>query len=371
MEQNWYYKPAGLETRWATCENPRGEKGQGALSGMGRKGCPCMHMAPGETRVLAHVQGRSGMVRRIWMAIQDYDKAYCLKGLKLEIFWDVCEKPAVSVPVGDFFLHVPNRVIPVDCAAFTSAEGRSFICYIPMPFKDGMKMTLTNASGREVNNLFYEVDYTLGDPFIAGTLYFHAFYHRSVTRRMEDYEILPRIGGSGRYLGTAMTIQAYPLMPGWWGEGEVKVYLDGDDDHPTLCGTGSEDYIGASWEMGEFTGWYQGCLSRSGGSASFYRFHVPDPLYFSRDIRMTIQQLGLMWPYMREQFKACGTTIVYRAGGKELFDLDNGEPGLYEREGDDLASIAYFYLDAPCTALPPADMAQCRRGYEEKEEETP
>ena len=107
---------------------------------------------------------------------------------------------------------------------------------------------------------------------------------------------------------------------------------------------------------------------------TFYRFHVPDPLYFSHDIRMTIQQLGLMWPYMRQQFKECGTTVVYRAGGKELFDLDNGEPGLYEREGDDLASVAYFYVDVPCTGLPSADMAVCMKGYEEAEgnrEDTP
>lgn len=97
----------------------------------GRKGCPCTGLGAGGSFVMAETEGRSGVLRRIWMAVQDYDKTHCLKGLKLEIFWDGCEKPAVSVPLGDFFLHVPGRIIPVDCAAFTTTEGRSFVWHYP------------------------------------------------------------------------------------------------------------------------------------------------------------------------------------------------------------------------------------------------
>lgn len=220
----WYQKPEGLETRWATCENRGGVKGAAGMSGMGRKGCPCTALNDGDAFVLADVQGRSGVLRRIWMAVQDYDKAYCLKGLKLEIFWDGCEKPAVSVPLGDFFLHVPGHVIPVDCAAFTTTEGRSFLCYIPMPFKSGMRAVLTNESGRYIPNVFYELDYTLGDPFTPDTLYFHAFYNRvHATKMLEDYPILPRVTGSGRYLGSAITVRSNSDLPGWWEIGRAHV----------------------------------------------------------------------------------------------------------------------------------------------------
>ncbi len=363
----WYEGRPGVETRWATCENPGGEKGRAAMSGQGRKGCPCTALGPGEAVVLARVTGRGGILRRIWMGIGDYDKAYRLKGLRLEMFWDECEKPAVSVPLGDFFLHVPGRISPIDCAAFTSTEGRSFVCFIPMPFRTGMRVMLTNDTDRFMDNLFYEVDYTLGDPWGENTLYFHAFYNRVHSAGMlEDYEFLPLIEGRGRYLGTAMTVRSNPALPGWWGEGEVKGYLDGDDAWPTLCGTGSEDYIGTSWEMGEFAGRYQGCLRCEAGLSSFYRFHIPDPLYFSSSCRMTIQQLGYMLPELREEFKRRGVQ-VHKAGGKELFDLDADPPGLYERTGDDYGSIAYFYLDAPTTALPPMESASLRmEGYEEE-----
>ena len=107
MIDAWYQKPAGVETRWATCENPRGEKGRAAMRGQGRKGCPCTGLGAGCSFVMAETEGRSGVLRRIWMAVQDYDKPHCLKGLKFEIFWDGCEKPAVSVPLGTFFSMSP------------------------------------------------------------------------------------------------------------------------------------------------------------------------------------------------------------------------------------------------------------------------
>lgn len=365
MIDAWYQKPAGVETRWATCENPRGEKGRAAMRGQGRKGCPCTGLGAGCSFVMAETEGRSGVLRRIWMAVQDYDKPHCLKGLKFEFFWDGCEKPAVSVPLGDFFLHVPGRLIPVDCAAFTTTEGRSFVCTIPMPFQSGMRVVITNESAHDIANVFYEVDYTLGDPFTEGTLYFHAFYNREhTTKLLEDYTILPLVRGNGRYLGTAMTVRANPDLPGWWGEGEVKAYIDGDDTYPTLCGTGSEDYIGTSWAMGEFSGWYQGCLHCREGMASFYRFHIPDPLYFEKDIRLTIQQLGFMTPELRQTFGERGIQ-VYKPGGGAFFDLEN-DIGLYERVGDDFSSIAYFYLSAPCSELPAMESAARRmEGYVE------
>ena len=182
--------------------------------------------------MLAQAEG-AGIVRRIWITIEKREKPQTLKGYRLECFWDGCEKPAVSVPLGDFFCFNSAKLSAFENEFFSAPEGRSFNCVIPMPFQKGMKITISNDTPSiEEIQFFYQVDYTLGDD-VSDALYFHAFYNReknTVCRR--DYVVLPKVEGRGRYLGASFGVIANPLMGNsWWGEGEVKCYLDGDGEY--------------------------------------------------------------------------------------------------------------------------------------------
>lgn len=357
--QSLYTLPEGVETRWASPENPRGDKAKGAQTNGGRKGRAALPVKAGEQITLAEVHGSSGTVRRIWATLSDRSPAM-LRGLKIEMFWDGAAKPAVSAPFGDFFGLGLGQMAAFQSALFASPEGRSFNCYIPMPFRKAMKILLTNESGRDLPLLFYEVDYTLGDKHDAGVLYFHVHYRsESPTKLQQDFEILPRVSGKGRYLGATISVQANRklYMDRWWGEGEVKVFLDGDRVWPTLAGTGTEDYAGTSWGLGQYANLYQGApfADREKMRYSFYRFHVPDPIYFRTDIRVTIQQIGLV--EAEDPLYKTGVPI-YKAG-TGLVERENGSFGLFERQ-DDWSSVAYFYLDKPDNDLPPIDPAEQR-----------
>ena len=164
-----------------------------------------------------------------------------------------------------------------------------------MPFRKGAKIVITNESSERLRLLFYDVDFLLDVEQPNDMLYFHAHWHReNPTKLGEDFEILPRVAGSGRYLGTNISIITRKENVGWWGEGEVKMYIDGDRNLPTIVGTGTEDYIGTAYGTGTYSTLYQGCLiaDDARGHYSFYRYHVPDPIYFDKDIRVTIQQMG-------------------------------------------------------------------------------
>lgn len=348
-----YRMPAGVRTVWANAENPTGEKGGAAKTWGGRKGSPCLrNLKPGETRVLAQAEG-SGVVRHIWITTVQLEKPQLLKGYRLECFWDGCEKPAVSVPLGDFFCFNSAKPSAYENEYFSSPEGRSFNCVIPMPFRNGMKITITNETPSiEVEMFFYQVDYTLGDD-VSDALYFHAFYNReqnTVARR--DYVILPKLEGRGRYMGASFGVIANPLMGNsWWGEGEVKCYIDGDDESPSLAGTGTEDYIGTGWGQGRYANRYQGCLYANEAEKrfSFYRLHVFDPVYFEQDIRITIQQIGNAPHDDVVRMLDNGLDIRDTGGNKPGYD----SPGaVIERFDDDWCSVAYFYLDAPSSSLP-------------------
>ncbi len=353
-----YVVPEGVETRWASAENPKGEKGQAAQANAGRKGRPCLPLAAGEQVVLAEAQGASGVVRRIWVTISNRSPRM-LRGLKLDFYWDGAETPAVSAPLGDFFGTGLGRMARFESALFSSPEGRSFNCCVPMPFRTGMKLVVTNESGADLRAFFYDVDYTLGDALPDDALYFHAHWRReNPTAMQRDFEILPRVQGRGRFLGSNVGVIADRELyyRSWWGEGEVKVYLDGDADLPTLSGTGTEDYIGTGWGQGRYATLYQGCHVADHGNMQFcfYRHHVPDPVYFGRDCRVTIQQMGYWGTEHKARWHFEGRT-VYRAGaGPEVMDCSPGsEPGggLFERQ-DDWSSCAYFYLDRPENGLP-------------------
>jgi hypothetical protein len=352
--------PEGVETRWASPENPLAQKGAAAQARGGRKGSPNFRLPAGAQYVLAQEPaGRSGTVRRIWMTVSDRSPQM-LRGLRLDCFWDGADTPAVSAPLGDFFGTGLGRLAPFESALFSNPEGRSFNCYLPMPFRNGMRMALTNETDTDLPMCFYEVNYTLGDRHGDDVLYLHAHFRReNPTILQQDYAFLPTVEGRGRFLGVNAGVIANQELYGplWWGEGECKVYLDGDGPYPTLCGTGTEDYIGTAWGQGRYDHRYQGChvADRDNLQYCFYRYHVPDPIYFRQRVRVAMQQIGHTSAKNKHLLHERGRTIYGAGPGLVPLDLspDGGfSGGLFERQ-DDWSSCAYFYLDKPASALPP------------------
>jgi hypothetical protein len=224
-----------------------------------------------------------------------------------------------------------------------------------MPFRSGMRVVLVNESARDLEQLFYDVDYTIGDRHGADVLYFHAVFRRErQTTLQRDFEILPRVAGRGRYLGATIGVIADRKRYGtaWWGEGEVKIYLDGDGSRPTLNGTGTEDYIGTAYGQGPYAQLYQGCphADRDGMRYGFYRFHVPDPVYFRSEARVTIQQIGYFGVGDMGPLQVTGEKYVLAGPGQMPLDLSRPNQ-LFERQ-DDWSAVAYFYLDRPENGLP-------------------
>ncbi len=373
--QELYRRQPASQTRWATFENPRAAKGQAGLENKGAKGRPFQPLAAGETKTLLDVKG-SGSVRRIWITISDRDPA-TLRALKLEMYWDGAKTPAVSVPFGDFFGAIHGRAVKLENEFFVNPEGRSFNCYIPMPFRTGARITLTNESGHLVKHLFYDVDIlatTKPDP---EALYFHAIWRREQPTQLgRDFEILPQVKGEGRFLGTHVGVIAAPDLTGWWGEGEIKMFLDGDITQPTIAGTGTEDYIGTGWGQGLYQTRFMGSTvgDKETRQYAFYRYHVPDPVYFHTGLRVTLQQMG-------GDSKANVVKLLERGAairpvsidvGGELVPLMDKPDGyilaadpapadswvnMYQRQ--DVSAVALFYLNAAENGLPPlAPVAQ-------------
>lgn len=361
------YKEAE-QTRWASPENRTAAKGAGGRENKGAKGHAWDRMQPGEAYVLADVKG-GGTIDRIWIIIDDRSPE-SLRGLKLEAYWDGAATPAVSVPFGDFFLHGAGEMVPMETALFASPEGRSFVSYVPMPFRRAARIVLTNENAKPVN-IFYDVNYRAVPSQPADALYFHANWRRDrATKPGEDFRILPRISGRGRFLGTSITVLTNPAYEkSWWGEGEVKVRLDGDRGDPTLVGTGTEDYIGTAWGQGAYINRYQGAPIASwdnGGRWTFYRFHVPDPLWFHREIEVSIQQIGGAPKTDVLRFQKAGAPLIpvsvdvgnrqggfesLRTSGTALKDVKlDGWTNYYR--SDDVSAVVYFYLDRPEGVLP-------------------
>jgi hypothetical protein len=359
--QALYEIPDGVETRWASPENPTGEKGKGGQANAGRKGSPTIAIKAGQSAVLAEAHGTSGVVRRIWMTIPERSPQM-LRGLRLDMYWDGAKKPAVSAPLGDFFGVGLGRMATFESALFSNPEGRSFNSVVPMPFKTDMRIVMTNESGKDLPELFYDIDFTIGDKQPANMLYFHAHWRReNPTTIQRDYEILPKVEGRGRYLGTnvGVIVDQNTYFNTWWGEGEIKIYFDGDQRFPTIAGTGTEDYIGTAWGQGQFANLYQGSpvADERAMRWCFYRYHVVDPIYFRRDIRVTMQQIGYLADWSRGGLVRTGRRI-YRAG-PGMVEKDLREDGKFERS-DDWSSCAYFYLDRTENNLPALEEAAKR-----------
>jgi hypothetical protein len=332
---------SSARTRSICPENPGGGKGMGAMAtegtgkdcardlGPGWKISPSMAIGAGETLALADIEG-PGAIQHIWMTPTGKWRD-CI----LRIYWDGSEHPSVECPVGDFFASGWNEYAQISSLAVCVNPGSAFNCYWEMTFRRRCRMTLTNAAAEDMI-IYYQIDYVLTEvPDDAA--YFHAQFRRANPLPYgEVYSILDGVAGRGQYVGTVLSWGVH--NDGWWGEGEIKFYMDGDRDYPTICGTGTEDYFCGSYnfedprtrQYKEFSTPYSGLsqvlrpdgLYKSQTRFGLYRWHIADPIRFERDLRVTIQALG--W-----------------RSGRRYLPLQ-----------DDIASVAYWYQTLPSVPFP-------------------
>jgi hypothetical protein len=363
------YQFQPIVPRWISPENKSGTPGAGGVENNGAKGRPYETLKAGATLVLADIQG-AGIIRRIWITVNERSPEM-LRSVRLEMFWDGASTPAVSAPLGDFFGAGLGVLVPFENALFSSPEGRSFNASIPMPFRRSARLVLTNDAPKDVNLVFYDVDYTLGEP-PTDALYFHAYWHRErATTLGQDFRVLPRVAGRGRYLGATVGVVTAPEYGDtWWGEGEMKVSLDGDGDKATLVGTGTEDAAGSGWGLGTYAHRYQGALVADAKTRRwvFYRLHLPDPIFFQRACEVALQQIGGAPKKDVLRMKDAGLPlkpVTIDAGDRDHFYhlLDPGGPPAAAAtapdtawmnfyRSDDVSATAYFYLDSPESGLP-------------------
>lgn len=380
--QELYKAPAaGTHSRWISPENPTGEKGKAGTVNKGAKGRAFITAPAGDTTELMNVKG-AGIVHRIWMSGTIPRSEEQKNKIRIEIYWDGDERPAVSVPIGDFFGLGLGKTASYQNVFFSSPEGRSFNCSIPMPFRKSARMVLVNESGSHAL-VWYDINYSQLASLPADAMYFHAYWNRVAhTTLGEDYAILPKVEGKGRFLGTNIAVVGDSAYRGtWFGEGEVKVYLDGDQQLPTLAGTGTEDYIGSGWGQGEYANWYQGSLLSDNKTDQycFYRYHVNDPIYFQQNCKVTLQQIGnSSLQHVKELvakkvpikpvwvFGQGASTDIFQLKGtppQQLALLDRKEPvdlnseefsknfGVNFYRSDDVSATAYFYLNKTSSNL--------------------
>ena len=358
-----------LESRAITFENPTGARGAGGVAHGGRKGAPQKVLAPGETVTLADIEG-PGTVRHIWMTFPPAPPEV-MRGLWFEIYYDGGREPSVSVPGLDFFGLPLGRPVPYASALTAAQEGRGFNAYYPMPFRGRLRMVLTNSSARPLS-FYYQVDYTLDSALPDDAGYLHVSFRReNPTIMYRDFVIADGLRGPGRFLGCVVGIRMLDKGP-WYGEGEVKVYLDGDRDLPTICGTGLEDYVGSAWGMGAHAAPYGGSplevtapSRRTPDFVSFYRWHVPDPVVFREDLRVTIQQIGFAAfnEARAEEFNEYARTHpAAGAGWTERPRPGVRAQGIAERV-DDYCATAFVYCREP-QAVPRLDIATALAGIE-------
>ena len=238
------------KSRAINAENRTGEKGRGGMAasplGPSRKGKPCLtNIQPGQEEILADIEG-PGVIQHIWITVDkktsDGD-CFVLRDLVLRIYWDDEENPSVETPLGDFFCCGFGQECIINSAVITVVPSRGLNSYFSMPFHKHARIVLENQHKNVIPAFFYQIDYCLYDALPEDTAYFHAQWRRqAVTEKGKDYVILDNIKGSGQYIGTYIGLSV--LQRYWWGEGEVKFYIDGDVKYPTICGTGMVDYFG-------------------------------------------------------------------------------------------------------------------------------
>jgi hypothetical protein len=336
--------------RTVSFENPTGAKGAAATAHAGRKGAPFRMLAPGERVVLADLSG-PGCGRHFWMTFPPMPP-HEMRAVLLEVFTDGASEPQVSAPCLDFFGCPLGRPVAFASRWNAAQEGRGFNSWLPMPFRSGLRVELVNASSRRFP-LYYQLSYTEGAVADDAGLLHVSWRRENPTELKRDFTIVDGLRGPGRFFGCNVGIRVLPDEGfSWYGEGELKIYLDGDRNNPTWCSTGLEDYVGSAWGMGAHATPLQGAplVAQAPGApmpefVSFYRWHEPDPICFARELRATLQQIGavpvpkgqsaLQERLEREQRVAGGGWM--RAGsGLEAF-------GICERQ-DDVCATAYLYL---------------------------
>jgi len=338
---------AGVRSRSINAENPTGAAGGAGRAasalGPGRKGAAFLELPAGQTLTLAQIPG-AGVIRHIWITVADRTEGgpFVLRDLVLRAFWDGSDSPAIEVPLGDFFCNGFATRALVNSAPIVVAPTGGMNSYFPMPFRNGARLTLESQHAADLPHVFFQIDYTTGEDVDPSVGYFHATWRRSnaTTSLGEDHVILDHAAGPGKYVGTYVALAS--LHRFWWGEGEVKFFVDDDDEYPSLCSTGMEDYAGGAWAFQDelrtdprpavrtFSAPYFGYPFYSHEDETkaspfatamapmngLYRWHLPDPIYFSERLRVTLQQIGA-WDH-----------------------------GLFERQ-DDVSTTAFWYQSNP------------------------
>lgn len=328
-------------TRSISPENFTGEKGNGAKAvegtgaecarelGQGWKISPSVRIPGKSTAVMAEIEG-PGAIQHIWLTCPHTD----FRSLIIRFYWDGEETPSVEVPVGDFFCQGWCEKANLTSLAVCVNPSGGLNCYWEMPFRKSARITMENLSEAE-SVLYYQVTYCLTD-IPDDMAYFHAQFRRdNPLKYKEVHTVLDNVSGKGHYVGTYL---AWGVNnSNWWGEGEIKFYMDGDSEFPTICGTGTEDYIGGAWnfefpqgQYGIFSTPYSGLhqvikpdgLYRAQQRFGMYRWHITDPIRFEEDLRVTIQALG------------------WRSGLR------------YLPLQDDIASVGFWYQTEPHAPFP-------------------
>jgi hypothetical protein len=330
-----------VATRSISPENLDGAKGGGGRAtqgtganaardlGLGWKISPSMIISARSTFPMATIEG-AGTITHIWLTTHTNN----WRTLVLRAYWDHASEPAIEVPLGDFFANGWGRFAQVSSSMIAANPHGGFNSYWPMPFQRYAELTVENLGDADAE-LYYQVIYET-DVDSDGLGYLHAQFRRdNPLPAGKTHVLLDHVAGQGHYVGTYLAWGVN--SSGWWGEGELKVYLDGDDDFPTICGTGTEDYFGGAWNFDvpgrgytEYSTPYLGMpqvirpdgLYQSQQRFGLYRWHLLDPIHFATDIRVEIQALG------------------WQSGGR------------YLQLHDDIASTALFYLDRPSTQRP-------------------
>lgn len=354
-----HYLP-GVQSRSINAENPTGELGAGGSAssslGPGRKGRAYLPLPAGSKLVLADIQG-PGVIRHLWITLPATTPAgsFVLRDVILRVYWDDEQSPSIETPIGDFFCNGFGARQTVVSELVTVAPTGGMNSYFVMPFRKRARITLESRHPGPIDAVFFQVDYSLGDEIPDSVGYLHAQWRRAdQLPKGTDVCILDNASGPGQYVGTFIALTA--LSRFWWGEGEVKFFIDTDENLPTICGTGLEDYVGGAWgfqdkldfheapQVFTYTAPYFGYPYRSSTDVSgrspyareiapshgLFRWHLPDPIRFASRLRVTLQQIG--------------------HDGHELFE-----------RSDDISTVAYWYQCEPHMPFPElADAEHCR-----------
>lgn len=337
---------SNARTRSISAENPRGEKGGGARAttegiswpaardlGRGWKCDPAIIIQPHQLFTMAEIEG-PGVIQHIWITTHFRN----WRKLMLRAYWDGEDTPSIECPLGDFFCMGWNEHSNIVSIPIAVNPNGGLNSYWPMPFRKSARITIENITDMDLGHFYYQLTWSEEEvPPEAASL--HAQWRRTNPVPERDvHTLLDGVRGQGHYVGTYLAWQAN--SSGWWGEGEVKFYLDGDEEFPTICGTGTEDYFGGAWNFEQppgtyktYSGPYLGFHQHVGGDGQtvagrrfgMYRWHLPDPIRFQSDLRVTVQALG--WKELRDNRR-------------------------YHSLRDDLASVAYWYQTEPHAPFP-------------------